>query len=91
LATVGQTAALGGIGDRVGAQVSNGYAGGSLSVGFQSQFSVSPALNRWFFGSAFGLEARAHVLRSLAAGSDAWLLAAGLALPLYVTSPASPV
>jgi len=59
-----------------------GYAGGSLSVGYLGSFSVSPELKRWFFGCVFGVEARGHVLRSLDAGSGAWLFAAGLTIPM---------
>ena len=62
------------------------YVGGSLSVGYEGSFSVSPELNRWFFGNLFGVEARAHVLRSLGAGPDGWLVATGLTIPMSFTA-----
>jgi hypothetical protein len=58
------------------------YAGGSFSVAYEGSYSVSPELNRWFFGDIFGVEARAHVLRSLESGPGAWLVAAGLTIPM---------
>lgn len=62
------------------------YVGGSLSVGYEGSFSVSPALNRWFFGNLFGVEARAHVLRSFGDGPDSWLIATGFTIPMSFTA-----
>jgi hypothetical protein len=62
------------------------YVGGSLSIAFEGSFSVSPELNRWFFGNRFGVEARAHVFRSLEAEAGAWLVAAGLTIPMAFTA-----
>lgn len=61
------------------------YAGGSFAAGAESYFSVSPAINRWFYGSMFGVEARARVLHSIDAGSESWLVAGGLAFSSFVS------
>jgi hypothetical protein len=60
-------------------------AGATVAVGYEAQFSVSPELNRYFYGSSFALEARGHVLRSYDGAPASWLIAGGLAVTLNVT------
>jgi hypothetical protein len=60
-------------------------AGASVAFGFESQYSVSPTLNRLFYGSAFGLEARAHALRAFDGAPSSWLVGGGVALTMNVT------
>ena len=60
-------------------------AGVSVALGLEAQFSVSPALRRWFYGSSFGLELRGHALRAFEGAPSSWLLAGGLALTMNVT------
>ena len=62
-----------------------GLAGATVAVGYEAQFSVSPDLNRYFYGSSFALEARGHVLRSYDGAPASWLVAGGLAVTLNVT------
>jgi hypothetical protein len=59
------------------------YAGGTVAVGYESLFSVRPTLNEWFYGSVFGAEARARVLRSVDS-EGSWLVGTGLAFTSYV-------
>jgi hypothetical protein len=60
-------------------------AGVSVALGFEAQFSVWPALNRWFYGSSFALELRGHALRAFDGAQPSWLLAGGLAVTMNVT------
>jgi hypothetical protein len=60
-------------------------AGASVAFGLEAQYSVSPTLNTFFYGSAFGLEARWHALRTVDGATPSWLIAGGLALTMNVT------
>jgi hypothetical protein len=59
-----------------------GFGLGGLTIGFGfERYRPDPfALTRWVLGSAFGVEARGHLLRDVDGARTPWLAAAGLAL-----------
>ncbi len=63
------------------------YVGGSVGVGYEAQFWVHPAINRWLFGQVFGAELRCHVLDLQTGEGSPWLVAPGLAYSAYVLFP----
>ena len=59
----------------------------SVGAGVESQVRLSPAFVRWLYGSSFGAELRAHLLRPSSGAPAPWFAAVGMTLTMNVVEP----